>query len=124
MGVQGAFRSVATPVAPAALVAALVAPPAVSVAQSKVIHRTAAVTQTRRPAGWLANQTNVDDGVTADGKRKKLPARPLTATSLPPDGAPLGNYGFSWGNAVYGWRAAANGGEAVTTIITPATSSF
>jgi hypothetical protein len=84
------------------------------------LHRTAAVVQTKCPAGWLANMTNVDGGVTADGKCKKY-SGPLGVTPVPPNGTALGTYGFSWGNGVYAWGTTANGGAAVTTTISAAT---
>ncbi len=84
------------------------------------LHRTAAVVETKCPSGWLANQTNVDGGVTVDGKCKKL-SGPLSVMPVPPNGTALGTYGFSWGNAVYAWGTTANGGAAITTTISAAT---
>jgi hypothetical protein len=84
------------------------------------LHRTNAVTQTKCPAGWFANMTNVDGGVTADGKCKK-PSGPLGVLPVPANGTALGTYGFSWGNEVYAWGTQANGGAAVTTTIAAAT---
>ena len=85
---------------------------------------TPAVTQTKCPVGWLANPTNVDGGVTSDGKCKKLSAQPLLVPPLPPNGTPIGTYGFTWGNAVYAWGTTANGGAAITTTITAAVCHF
>lgn len=61
-----------------------------------------AVTQQRCPQGWLANPTNEDGGVTVDGKCKRLVCSSLPRP-LPPDGTPLGTWGFSWGNGLWQW---------------------
>jgi hypothetical protein len=91
--------------------------------QIGVLKNSPAVTQTKCPATWLANQTNVDGGVTADGKCKKLSGT-LSITPVPPNGTPLGTYGFSWGNQVYAWGTQANGGAPITTTVSAATCSF
>lgn len=82
-----------------------------------------AVTQAKCPAGWLANMTNVNGGVTADGKCKKF-SGPISITPLPANGTQIGTYGFTWGNQVWAWGTQANGGAAVITTITPAVCSF
>jgi hypothetical protein len=73
----------------------------------------AAVTQQKCPQGWLANTTNQDGGVAADGKCKRLACQPLS-TPLPANGTPLGTWGFSWGNGIWQW------GPSQTVVITPA----
>lgn len=82
-----------------------------------------AVTQKKCPAGWLANQTNVDGGVTADGKCKKF-AGTLSVTPLPPNGTQVGSYGFTWGNGLWAWGTSSNGGEAVQTTVSAAICTF
>lgn len=82
-----------------------------------------AVTQTACPAGWLANMTNVNGGITADGKCKKVSGS-ISIVPLPTSGSQIGAYGFTWGNQVYAWGTQANGGAAVTTTISPAVCSF
>jgi hypothetical protein len=66
------------------------------------------------PAGWLANPTNVDGGVTSDGKCKKGVCGPWNdvAFSHPPNGTPVGTWGFTWENGLYTWGTTANGGAA------------
>lgn len=91
-----------------------------SAQQIGILHRTNAVTEMRCPQGWLAGSTNVDGGVTVDGKCKKLSAT-LTITPLPADGTQLGTYGFTSGNGVWAWGTQANGGAAHTVTISAAT---
>jgi hypothetical protein len=62
------------------------------------------------PATWLADATNVAGGVTTTGKCKKLSAQPMTITPVPANGTAVGSYGFTWGNALWAWGTAANGG--------------
>jgi hypothetical protein len=93
---------------------------AYSAAQTKgVLTNLPAVTQTKCPNGWLANPSNVNGGVTTDGKCKKASGT-LSITPLPANGTQLGTYGFSWGNVIWAWGTTANGGAAVTSVITPA----
>lgn len=87
------------------------------------IHRTNAVTQTKCPSGWLSGSTNVDGGVTTDGRCKKLSGT-LSITPVPANGTPLGTYGFSWGNEIWAWGTTANGGAPITTVVTPASCHF
>jgi hypothetical protein len=54
------------------------------------VHRTAAQKQVKCPSGWLANTTNVDGGITADGKCKRLSVQPMSISPLPPNGTPMG----------------------------------
>lgn len=67
------------------------------------------------PAGWLANQTNVVGGVTADGACKKEVAGCSLPAPLPANGTQIGTsgYGFTWGNAVVVMGNAGNGGAAL-----------
>jgi hypothetical protein len=73
------------------------------------------------PKGWLANTTNVDGGVTADGKCKKGMCIWDKSLGYPPDGTPVGTWGFTWSNGIYAWGSAANGGKAtcITTVVSP-----
>jgi hypothetical protein len=89
-----------------------------------ILTNTPAVTQTKCPTGWLANPTNVDGGVTSDGKCKKLSAIPISITPLPPNGTAIGTYGFTWQNGVWAWGTTANGGAAVSTTVTAAACHF
>lgn len=82
-----------------------------------------AVVQTtcKCPVGWWSNTSNVDGGVTADGKCKKPVCGPIGVTP-PANGTPVGTWGFTWGNALYAWGTAANGGAATckTIVVSPA----
>ncbi len=73
----------------------------------------APVTQQKCQPGWLANTTNQDGGVAADGKCKRLACVPLKSP-LPPNGTPLGTWGFSWGDGIWQW------GSPGTVVVTPA----
>lgn len=92
--------------------------------QIGVVNRVPAQTEARCPTGWWSATTNVDGGVTPDGRCKKVSAQPMTVTPLPPNGTAVGSYGFTWGNAVWAWGTQENGGAAVIRIISPATCSF
>ena len=74
------------------------------------------------PTGWAANTTNVDGGVTADGKCKKLVCGPISTGPFPANGTQVGNWGFTWGNALYAWGSSANGGAPIckTVVVSPA----
>lgn len=80
---------------------------------------TPAVTQIscKCPSGWLANQTNIDGGITADGKCKKQVCGPFNTNTLPPNGTAVGTWGFTWGNGLWAWGTAANGGAAICTTV-------
>ncbi len=75
---------------------------------------TASITQTC-PAGWAANATNVDGGVTADGRCKKAVSGCNLPNPAPANGTNIGTYGFTWGNSVVVWGTSANGGAAVAS---------
>lgn len=62
----------------------------------------APVTVCTCPAGSIANTTN-QPGVTADGKCKKHVCGPITGKPLPPDGTPIGTWGFTWGDGIWQW---------------------
>ena len=81
----------------------------------------AAVTEKKCPAGWVCNgcSPQVDGGVTSDGKFKKLACQANSIAPYPPDGTPIGSWGFSWGNAFIAWGTSANGGNPILTIISP-----
>jgi len=70
------------------------------------------------PQGWAANQTNVDGGVTADGKCKKAVAG-CNLPNPPANGTQIGSWGFTWGNAVIAMGSAQNGGAAVASCPKP-----
>ena len=70
------------------------------------------------PAGWFSNTTNIEGGQTGDGKCKKKSGDNTTVTPLPPNGTPLGTWGFTWGTEIIAYGTAANGG-APTTSTTP-----
>lgn len=76
------------------------------------------------PSGWLANATNVDGGATNSGNYacKKSAAPCLISVTPPPPtgtaisgGAGKPDWGFTWGNGIYAWGNAANGGQANCT---------
>jgi hypothetical protein len=81
---------------------------------------TPAVVQCNCPKGWLSNTDGQDGGVTTDGKCKKIVCQPVNISPLPPDGTPVGNWGFMWGNALYAWGNASNGGNPICKVIHPA----
>jgi hypothetical protein len=70
------------------------------------------------PTGWTCNgcSPQVDGGITSDGKCKKVVCQANTTEfPYPPDGTPIGTWGFSWGNAFIAWGTAANGGAPTCT---------
>ncbi len=78
---------------------------------------TPAVMECRCPKGWLSNTNNQDGGITTDGKCKKIACQPITITPLPPNDTQIGTWGFIWGNALWVWGTASNGGKAICTVI-------
>lgn len=67
--------------------------------------------------GWMSNTDNQIGGITFDGKCKGeytltwTPANPgLPALSPPPNGTPIGTWGFYWNNHLVVWGTAANNG--------------
>lgn len=73
------------------------------------------------PSGWLANTTNVDGGISSDGRCKKHAGTNYIQPNAP-NGTEIGVWGFTWGNGFWAWGTAANGGDATctTTIISSA----
>jgi hypothetical protein len=64
------------------------------------------------PKGWLSNTSNIDGGVTTDGRCKKLVCSPIGVVP-PPDGTQLGNWGFTWGYELWAYGTKENGGAPV-----------
>src|SRR5665213_1538988 len=85
------------------------------VAQSIYVTCTGGVTTCICPATWYANVSNVLGGVTTDGKCKKAACDGNMVSPNPPNGTPIGTWGFTWGHAFYAWGTAANGGAAHCT---------
>jgi hypothetical protein len=89
------------------------------VAQSIEFDCTGGVTTCTCPTGWTCNgcSPQVDGGITSDGKCKKLACQANMIPPFPPNGTPIGTWGFTWGNAFIAWGSAANGGapKCVTT---------
>jgi hypothetical protein len=82
------------------------------VAQSIFVHCSGGVRTCTCPPGWLANPTNVDGGVTYDGRCKKEVCAGNPVRPLPANGTPIGDWGFTWGASFVAWGTAANGGGA------------
>lgn len=77
----------------------------------------------RCPADWLNNE-NQPGGVTTDRGCKKL-AGQITLATPPANGTHIGSWGFTWGNEVWAFNVAGNGGAATLhTITTPAQCHF
>lgn len=68
------------------------------------------VTTCTCPNGWLATHTNVDGGVTVDGTCKRVVCQPVSVPPYPPDGTPIGTWGFTWRDAILAWGTKENGG--------------
>jgi hypothetical protein len=76
------------------------------------------VTVCNCPEGWLANNTNIQGGVTGSGERqcKKLCCKPLGISPFPPNGTQLaGNIGFTWGDELWFYGTKENGGWPICT---------
>lgn len=86
------------------------------------------VTTCKCPTSWTCNgcSPQVDGGTTTDGKCKKVACQANTIPPYPPDGTPIGTWGFSWGNAFIAWGTTANGGAPAckTTVTSPAVCKF
>ena len=54
----------------------------------------------RCPPGSIGNTTN-QPGITPDGKCKREVCRPNTGLPLPPDGTPIGAWGFTWKDTIW-----------------------
>jgi hypothetical protein len=77
------------------------------------------------PKGWVSNGSNqTDGGVTYEGPKscKRMACQAINILPLPANGTQLGDWGFTWGNALYAWGTPQNGGasKCVTRIISPA----
>jgi hypothetical protein len=85
---------------------------------------TPSATSCKCPSGWLANATNIDGGATGAGnyacKKSAAPCL-ISVTPEPPTGTAISggagkpDWGFTWGNGIYAWGTAANGGQAACT---------
>jgi hypothetical protein len=64
------------------------------------------------PAGWLSNTSNIPGGITLDGRCKKEFVVQGLNISPPPNGTPIGTWGFYWGNSIVAYGSATNGGAA------------
>ena len=89
-----------------------------------VVHRTPEISTCKCPSGWLANQTNVDGGITADGKCKKDACGNSSVSPPPPNGTAIGNWGFTWGSGFVAWGTPANGGAAACKVTAGATCTL
>jgi hypothetical protein len=92
----------------------------ISQARSNRLKISYPVTSDRKcPAGWLSNTSNIDGGMTADGMCKKEFAvtsttPPMTApVTPPPNGTPIGSWGFWWNGGLIAYGTPQNGGAAV-----------
>lgn len=72
------------------------------------------------PSGSLANSTN-QQGPTTDGKCKKHVGT-INASPLPPNGTPIGSWGFTWINGIWQWVAPS--ANCSTVIVSPAACRF
>lgn len=81
-----------------------------------------AVTKQKCPASWFCNgcSPSTDGGYTTDGKCKKIACGSDVIVPLPPNGTPIGTWGFTEGYAFYAWGTVHNGGAPSTVIISPA----
>jgi hypothetical protein len=64
------------------------------------------------PANWVCNGCSPQrvGGVTTDGKCWKVVCKGNAVPPYPPDGTPIGSWGFSRGDAFFEWGTAANRG--------------
>jgi hypothetical protein len=89
------------------------------VSQSIEFDCTGGVTTCKCPTGWACNgcSPQVDGGITSDGRCKRLACQGNSIPPYPPNGTPIGSWGFTWGNAFIAWGTSANGGapNCVTT---------
>ena len=65
---------------------------------------------------WWSNTSNIPGGITDDGKCKRehimVTMNPAISTP-PPNGTPIGTWGFYWGNALVEFGTQVNGGAAI-----------
>ena len=80
------------------------------IGKSFVFHR---VTVVKCDAQWRSNTNNQMGGITEDGRCKKEFALPsgLLTVPRPPDGTPIGAWGFWWGDGLVAWNTPDNGGD-------------
>lgn len=71
------------------------------------------------PVGWASNTSNIysttanpNAGITLDGQCKKEFQVQALNIPTPPNGTPIGTWGFYWGNAIVAKGTSANGGAA------------
>jgi hypothetical protein len=74
------------------------------------------------PPTWYSNTALQLGGITGDQKCKKM-AGSISGVSAPANGTQLGSWGFTWGNELWAWGSAANGGAAFHPF-TPAQCHF
>lgn len=87
-----------------------------------VLLNTPAVTSTKCvcPPDTMTNTSNQVGGVPADGKCKKHVCGPITGIPLPPNGTPIGTWGFTWENTVWAFVKP----NCTTTTVSPAVCRF
>lgn len=69
------------------------------------------------PSTWYSDMNNVLGGVTTT-KCKKLACKPIGIAPLPPNGTPVGSWGFTWGNELWAYGSNANGGAPTCVTVT------
>ena len=67
------------------------------------------------PATWISNSSGIPGGQTADGRCKKLAGKISPEPSAPTN---IGEWGFTWGNEVWAYGSAANGGAPTSVVFT------
>jgi len=79
------------------------------------------ITRQKCPAGWYCNDCSpsIDGGFTNDGKCKREVCVQDIVVPLPPNGTPIGAWGFTSGSSFYAWGTINNGGAPNTVIISP-----
>lgn len=74
------------------------------------------------PTGWLSNSSNAPNGITTDGRCKKLSG--TYSGTVFPNGTQIGsnNEAFTWGNEIWIYGTPSNGGKAFcsTAVTQPA----
>lgn len=80
----------------------------------------------RCPATWHSNSSGQLGDFTTDIQRCKRLAGSITLNPAPADGTQLSSWGFTWGNEVWAYGSAANGGAPThgTFVITPKECRF
>jgi hypothetical protein len=82
-----------------------------------------AVTQQKCPPTWFCNSCSpvIAGGVTNDGKCRKEACNSDVIVPFPPNGTPIGTWGFFKDGGFWAWGTTANSGAPTTITITPAT---